>query len=82
MMITPRKAYSSAAGASHAVKDPRRRGRLPGPDGTFSGARRLRRQGRGTFAGDADAQRQGTFATRQTSRHDVSLVPMHASLIT
>lgn len=32
------------------------------PVGTFAGVRCLRRQGSGTFAGDADAQRQGTFA--------------------
>jgi hypothetical protein len=30
--------------------------------GTFGNARRLRRQGTGTFFGDGDRQRQGTFA--------------------
>jgi hypothetical protein len=36
-----------------------------GPDapvGTFAGVRALRRQGSGTLAGDADSQRQGSFA--------------------
>ncbi|MEO8688807.1 MAG: hypothetical protein ABI611_11390 [Solirubrobacteraceae bacterium] len=32
------------------------------PVGTFGNTRRLRRQGTGTFAGDADGQRQGSFA--------------------
>jgi hypothetical protein len=36
-----------------------------GPDapvGTYGNVRRRRRQGAGTFAGDADRQRQGSFA--------------------
>ena len=36
-----------------------------GPDapiGTYAGIRRSRRQGAGSFAGDADRQRQGSFA--------------------
>jgi hypothetical protein len=36
-----------------------------GPDatvGTFAGIPRVRRQGNGTFFGDADRQRQGSFA--------------------
>jgi hypothetical protein len=32
------------------------------PVGTFGNVRRLRSQGNGTFAGDADMQRQGSFA--------------------
>jgi hypothetical protein len=39
-------------------------GRAAGPDdpvGTFADVRRLRRQGRGSFAGDADRRRQGSF---------------------
>jgi hypothetical protein len=32
------------------------------PVGTFGNVRRLRSQGTGTFAGNADAQRQGSFA--------------------
>ena len=32
------------------------------PVGTYGNVRRLRRQGNGTFAGDADGQRQGSFA--------------------
>ena len=32
------------------------------PVGTYGNVRRLRRQGNGTFAGDADRQRQGSFA--------------------
>jgi hypothetical protein len=32
------------------------------PVGTFGDVRRRRRQGRGAFAGDPDAQRQGSFA--------------------
>jgi hypothetical protein len=32
------------------------------PVGTYANVRRLRRQGNGTFAGDADRQRQGSFA--------------------
>jgi hypothetical protein len=32
------------------------------PVGTYENVRRLRRQGNGTFAGDADDQRQGSFA--------------------
>ena len=32
------------------------------PVGTFGNVRRLRRQGNGTFAGDADRRRQGSFA--------------------
>jgi hypothetical protein len=32
------------------------------PVGTFANVRRLRRQGRGSFAGDPDRQRQGSFA--------------------
>jgi hypothetical protein len=32
------------------------------PVGSYGNVRRLRRQGRGTYAGDADRQRQGTFA--------------------
>jgi hypothetical protein len=36
-----------------------------GPDalvGTYGNVRRFRRQGAGTFAGDADRKRQGSFA--------------------
>ncbi len=39
--------------------------RAAGPDapvGTYANVRRLRRQGAGTFAGDPDRQRQGSFA--------------------
>ena len=32
------------------------------PTGTFANVRRLRRQGAGSFAGDADRRRQGSFA--------------------
>jgi hypothetical protein len=32
------------------------------PVGTYGNVRRMRRQGAGTFAGDADRQRQGSFA--------------------
>jgi hypothetical protein len=32
------------------------------PVGTYGNVRRRRRQGAGTFAGDADRQRQGSFA--------------------
>ncbi len=32
------------------------------PVGTYGNVRRFRRQGAGTFAGDADRQRQGSFA--------------------
>jgi hypothetical protein len=32
------------------------------PVGTYGNVRRLRRQGAGTFAGDPDRQRQGSFA--------------------
>jgi hypothetical protein len=38
---------------------------LAGPDapvGTYAGIRRMRRDGAGSFAGDPDRQRQGTFA--------------------
>src|SRR5919108_5375744 len=38
------------------------------PVGTFAGAVRLRRQGNGSFAGDSDRQRQGSFADAE---HDV-----------
>jgi hypothetical protein len=34
------------------------------PVGTYGNVRRFRRQGSGTFAGDADRQRQGSFADR------------------
>ena len=39
-------------------------GRVPpdAPVGTYGDIRRFRRQGAGTFAGDADRQRQGSFA--------------------
>jgi len=39
-------------------------GRVPpdAPVGTYGDVRRFRRQGAGTFAGDADRQRQGSFA--------------------
>jgi len=40
-------------------------GRLADPNdpvGTFANVHRLRRQGRGSFAGDPDRQRQGSFA--------------------
>jgi hypothetical protein len=39
--------------------------RVAGPDdpvGTYANIRRVRRQGAGSFAGDPDRQRQGTFA--------------------
>lgn len=39
--------------------------RTLGPDapvGTYGNVRRFRRQGAGTFAGDADQRRQGSFA--------------------
>jgi hypothetical protein len=36
------------------------------PVGTFANVRRLRRQGTGTFAGDADRRRQGSFADSVT----------------
>jgi hypothetical protein len=38
------------------------------PVGTFAGTVRLRRQGNGSFAGDSDRQRQGSFADAE---HDV-----------
>jgi hypothetical protein len=64
-MITARKAHSSTASASHAVKEPRR-GRLAGPDIRLVTGRAMhdiRREPVGTFAGAAGPNAPvGTFA--------------------
>jgi hypothetical protein len=39
------------------------------PVGTFANFRRLRRQGTGTFRGDSDCQREGSFADRAALEH-------------
>lgn len=74
-MITPRNAYSSAASASHAVKQPSR-DRLAAPDIRLLTGRRLhdiRREPVGTFAGAVGPDAPvGTFAGARALRQQGS----------